>query len=82
MGLKHNNPNGEIVLASNLNLVKQFFWKLWELHLEINPISYFFKKMLGLPPKKLFITFTSLIQMEWIRASNVDKKYIFIRIKK
>jgi len=26
---------------------------------------------------RLFITFTSLIQMEWIKASHVDKNIIF-----
>jgi len=28
MGLKHNNPNSEIVLERKLNLVQQFFWKI------------------------------------------------------
>jgi len=28
MGLEHNNPNIEIVLARKLNVVKQFFWKI------------------------------------------------------
>jgi len=27
MEMKHTNPNGEIVLARDLNLVKLFFWK-------------------------------------------------------
>jgi len=27
MELKHNNPNGEIVLVSKLNLVKQFLFE-------------------------------------------------------
>jgi len=54
MGLKHNNPNGEIVLARKLNLVQQFlfFLNLEELHLEMNPISNFFNKMLKLPEKE------------------------------
>jgi len=31
---------------------------------------------------RLFITFTSLIQMEWINASHVDKNNIFKNLKK
>jgi len=29
-----------------VNHVKQFFFKLWKLHLKVNSTSYFFKKML------------------------------------
>jgi len=72
MGLKHNNHNGEIVLARKPNLIWHFF-KVWKLHLEINPISYFFKKMFWLSKTRLFIIFTSLIQMQWIKDSHVEK---------
>jgi len=53
MGLKHYNHNSEIVLASKFNLVKQFlFEKLWKLHLEMNPTSYFSKNMFRHSPKQ------------------------------
>jgi len=53
MELESTNPNGEIVLESKLNHVEPFFSKkLQEMHLEINPTSYFFKKMLLLLEKQ------------------------------
>jgi len=45
MELKRINPNGEIFLRSILNHV-EFFFKLEKFHSEMNPTSYFFKKML------------------------------------
>jgi len=52
MELKCTNPNGEIVLARKLNYVEIFLEKLCKLHLEMNPTSYFFKRMLRLPKKQ------------------------------
>ncbi len=53
MGLKNNNPNGKIVLASKLNLVKKTLVKpCKKLHLEMNHVSSFLKKILRLPKKQ------------------------------
>jgi len=53
MGLKHKNPNGGIVQTSKFNLVQPFFLKkMWNFQLEMNPMSYFFKKMFRLPKKQ------------------------------
>jgi len=41
----------------------------------MNSISYSFKKMLRLPPKQDCLSFSSLVQIEWIKASDVDKKH-------
>jgi len=43
MELKFTNPNGGIVLASELKDAI-FFFKLQKLHLEINPTSYVFQE--------------------------------------
>ncbi len=56
MGLKHNNPNGEIVLASKLNLVKHFF-KLLKVHSKMNSISYFSRRCLDCPKNKIVHNF-------------------------
>jgi len=40
----------------------------------MNPVSCFFKKMLRLPKKlRLSITFSLWVQIEWNKASHVDK---------
>jgi len=43
MGLKHYNPNGEIVLASKLNLVKQFFSKIVKIAFKNEIYKLFFQ---------------------------------------
>jgi len=43
MELKHNNPNGDIVLANKLNVVKQLFLEKSEnYNLKINSFKLFF----------------------------------------
>jgi len=48
----------------------------------MNPISLFFQEDAQTIQKtRLFITFTSLIQMEWIKASHVDKNVMYKKKK-
>jgi len=49
MELKHNNPNSEITLASELKPGYQFFsFEIIKLHSKILSYMFFFKKMLKL----------------------------------
>jgi len=78
MELKYNNLNGEINLEIKLNGIKYSFWKIVDIKIENEFYRLFFKKMLRLPKKlRLSITFSSLFQIEWIKASNVEKNTIF-----
>jgi len=76
MGLKDKNPINEIVLVRILNVVKEFFWEIVKIAFRNESYKLFFQKDVQTTQKtRLFITFTSVIQMEWIKASLVDKKY-------
>jgi len=78
MGLKLNNPNGEIILARKLNLVQKKFWIFLKIAFRNGSYTLFFQEDDEIAQKtRLFITFTSLIQMEWIKASHVDKNKIY-----
>jgi len=52
MGLKHNNSNDEIVLASKLNVVKQFFLKNCEIALKNESYKLFFQEDAQIAPKQ------------------------------
>jgi len=70
-------PIMRLFQQENLTLSNNFFEKFKKLHSKMNSISYFFKKMLRLPKKlRLSITFSLLVQIEWIKASHVDKNII------
>jgi len=83
MGLKQNNPIGEIVLARKLTVVEQFFWKIVKIAFRNEFYKLFFQEDVETACKtRLFITFTSLIQMEWIKASHIDKTITYMGEKK
>jgi len=44
MGLKHNNLNGEIVLAIKLTVVEQFFWKIVKIAFRNECYKLFFQE--------------------------------------
>ena len=78
MGLKYKNPNGMIVLAIKFNLFKKKLWKIVKTTFKNESCKLFFQKDAPIARKiRLFITFTLLIQMEWIKASHVDKNMIY-----
>ena len=78
MDSKHNNPNDEIFLARKLNLIKQFFGKIVKVAFRNESYKLFFQKDAPIARKiRLFITFRLLIQLEWIKASHVDKIMIY-----
>jgi len=53
MELKCINPDGEIVIERKIIHVELLFLKNYKkFHSELNPTSYFFKKMLRLPKKQ------------------------------
>jgi len=60
MELKYTNPNGGIVLASKLNHPNYcFFGEKQKLHLEMNPIRYFFQEdAITVRKTRMFITFS------------------------
>jgi len=43
MGLKHNNPNGDVVLASKCNLFQQYFWKIVKIAFKNESYKLFFQ---------------------------------------
>jgi len=80
MGLKHNNSNGEIILARKLNLVQQFLLKNCENCILNESYKLFFWQVAQIAWKtRLSITFSLLVQIEWIKDSHVDKNIIFLR---
>jgi len=67
MELKDTNPNNEIVLVRDLNLVKLFFWKIVKIEIRNESYKLFFQEGAMIVQKtRLSIIFTSLIQMEQI----------------
>jgi len=77
MELKYTNSNGEIVLASKLNHMEPFFWKIINIELKKKFNTLFSQKATIISWKtRWFVTFTSLIQMKQIKAFHVEKNII------
>ena len=59
MELKHNNPNGEIVLAGKLHPFQQFFWKNVKIAFNNELYELFFQEDAQIAQKtRLSITFS------------------------
>jgi len=76
MELKYTNLDRKIILAIKLNYVSLFFL-LWKLSSIMNPITCFLMYAMIVGKIKSSITFSLLIQMEWIKATHIDKNTIF-----
>jgi hypothetical protein len=65
MELKNINPNGDDVVASNLNNMEFFFWKIVKIELKNKHHMLFFLQDVVIARKtKFFILSTSLINIE------------------
>jgi len=78
MELKHNNSNSEIIQTSQLAMENFLFQKMWKLSSKANPTCYIFQEnyVLIIYKTKCSISFTSQIQMEWMKTFHVDKNTI------
>jgi len=78
MGLKCNNPYCEIVSARKLNIIKQFFQKIVKIAFKNESYELLCQEDAQIAQRiQLFITFTSRIQMQWIKASHVNKNIFY-----
>jgi hypothetical protein len=74
MELKNVNPNGGNVVASNLNNVNfLIFVKIVKIEFQNKHWMFFFLQDAMIVQNTKFLIFlTSLINIEWIKASHVD----------
>jgi hypothetical protein len=81
--VKNVNSNSDNVVASNLNNVTFFFWKIVKIELKNKHHKFYFliDAMIG-PPKKFPIFFTLLINIEWTKASIVHMDLFYKKKQK
>jgi len=82
MELKHTNSctnsNGEIILAIILSFLEFFLFENCEIEFKNKSYMLFYQIVSMIAYKtRSSITFTSLIQMEWIKVLNVEKYIIY-----